>query len=342
MNSIILKAVFFVIISVSLLACEKADDGSLDKSLKTLMDFKSKQLFNETGGINNFMSVISASQFNSKNLNLAGYSPNEDYINGTCEECDSTKMWSYFTCAQVTETNNADGSTTTVYDYGTGCDEYGSLMKGKITYIWKVVGNNYDSKVVYDHFYCSGMELNGFSENSFTSNGESNFEYSNAGTAGGDSVDTPEISFNWSGSSFSKENFTLNYDNGEKYIYSSEYSTKWENSTYTVVSGEYNYISESEDFDYSYVVNKPIVTNYECSLSWIPVSGKETTISKKSGKTDELIIDYGDGTCDIYAFVTENGKTTKVDMSKWYTVSSEGEAVTNSNKSKVKFKVRKQ
>ena len=328
------QTAFFILISLILFSCDKDDDVSLDQNLKTFMEFKAKSMTNEMGGVNNFMSVISASQFNSKSLNLAGYNASEGYIDSGCLECDSTQNWSYFTCATVTETKNDDGTSTTVYDYGSGCDEYGSLMKGKITYIWKNEGNTYESKVIYDHFYSYGTEINGYSENSFTSDGNSFFEFSNAGSGEAnvsDSISVPLIAFNWSGTSTSKEVLTITGDNGEEYKLDSENSTKWDNSTYTVLTAVYNYISKSEDYEYHYLVSKPLVTNYECSLSWIPVSGIETTTSIKAGKKDVLEINYGDGTCDNYALVTDNGKTTKVDMGKWYIESNDNTVVSNSN-----------
>jgi hypothetical protein len=268
-------------------------------------------------------------------------------INGTCVECDSTQNWSYFTCATVTETKNADGTTTTIYDYGTGCDEYGSLMKGKITYIWKNEGSSYESKVIYDHFYSYGTEINGYSENNFTSDGNSYFEYSNSGASdggvaggvvGGDSISYPEIAFNWSGTNISKEVLTITADDGKKYNYDSENSTKWDNSTYTVLTGVYNYYSNTEDYEYHYLVSKPLVTNYECSLSWVPVSGVEKTTSIKSGMRNELIINYGNGECDNYALVTNNGKTTKIDLSEWFNMSNDS---TVSNTNVVKGKIRR-
>jgi len=333
MKSVLYQTVFLGVISLLMFSCEKDEDISLDHNLKTFMEFKNKNLTSEIGGVNNFMSVISASQFNSKNLNLAGYNPNEGYVDGSCIDCDSTYAWNYFTCAAVSETKNADGTTTTIYDYGDGCDEYGSLMKGKITYIWKNEGNTYESKVIYDHFYSFGTEINGYSENTFTSDGNSYFEYSNAGVSGGknitgdsvasDSTSYPEIAFNWSGTSTSKEVLTITTDSVEIYNYDSEYSTKWDNSTYTVLTGVYNYYSKSEDYEYHYLVSKPLVTNYECGFSWIPVSGIETTTNIKLGKKDVLEINYGDGACDNFAFVTNNEKTTKVDLSEWFTVSND-------------------
>ena len=347
MKSLLYQSLFICVLSLILFSCEKEEDDALNQNMKLFMEFKNKNMTSEVGGVNNFMSVISASQFNSKSLNLAGYNSNEGYGDVNCLECDSSQNWSYFTCATVTETKNADGTTTTIYDYGTGCDEYGSLMKGKITYIWKNEGSSYESKVIYDHFYSYGTEINGYSENNFTSDGNSYFEYSNSGTSdggvagggvGGDSISYPEIAFNWSGTNISKEVLTITADDGQKYNYDSENSTKWDNSTYTVLTGVYNYYSNTEDYEYHYLVSKPLVTNYECSFSWVPVSGVEKTTSIKSGMRNELIINYGNGECDNYALVTNNGKTTKIDLSEWFNMSNDS---TVSNTNVVKGKIRR-
>ena len=64
----------------------------------------------------------------------------------------------------------------------------------------------------------------------------------------------------------------------------------------------------------------------------------ETTTSIKAGKKDILEINYGDGTCDNYALVTNNGKTTKVDMDKWYTESNDSTVSITNTSVNVKMK----
>jgi len=209
--------------------------------------------------------------------------------------------------------NNGDGTFTTIYDYGDGCDEFGYLAKGKITYIWKNVGNDYYSKVLYDHYYNYGMEMNGYSEYSFISDGNSYFEYDSA-QGSKDSLVSPGIVFYWSGTSTGKDDISIVYDNGEKYTYTSNYSNKWDNSTYTVLEGEYTCISEPDGYEYHYLVTTPLFYNYACTNTWVAVSGVETIHYKDVAESYDFLIDYGNGNCDNLATITENGETSVVDF----------------------------
>jgi hypothetical protein len=120
----------------------------------------------------------------------------------------------------VTETENEDGTFTTVYDYGDGCEEYGFLMKGKITYIWSSEGNTYYSKVVYEKYYSYGTEINGFSEYSFTSDGSSYYNIAVKEQYDTDSMVLPYVSFNWSGTSTASDQLEYKFDEGDHlYIY---------------------------------------------------------------------------------------------------------------------------
>lgn len=337
----LVQLMLIALVSIMVVSCDK-EDLSVNESMKAFMAFNPQNSTNKAGDVNNFMTAISASQFNGKNLNLSGYSKEGDYYTGDSLQTDTTNYWNYFTCATVTETTNPDGTTTTVYDYGDGCDEYGSMMKGKITYIWKNVGNTYESKVIYEDFYSWGTTMNGYSENTFTSDGNSYFKYDDGTATTGDSVSVPEIEFNWSGESTSKEKLTITDENGKVYSYESEYSTKWDNTSYTISKGVYNYKSTSEDFEYNYQISKPIVTNYECNETWVPVSGIETTTIIKEGSKEVMEINYGSGKCDNFATVTINGKSSKVDMSEWYGMACSDGTVSTSGQSKIirKFKVK--
>jgi hypothetical protein len=340
MKKFALKFTVLTLVSLFLIACEKDDDISIEESMKTFMQFNSLNQTGKAGEANNFMTAISASQFNSRNLNLSGYNAEGGYYVGDSLITDSIDYWEYFTCATVTETVNPDGTTTTVYDYGEGCDEYGSVMKGKITYVWKNVENSYESKVIYENFYSYGTTMNGYSENTFTSDGNSFFRYDTATKELNDSVSYPEIEFNWSGESTSKENLTITTDDGNVYSYVSEYSTKWDNTSYTVLKGSYHYKSKIEDYEYIYLVSKPLITNYECNNTWVPVSGTETTSVLEKGNKKVMVIDYGRGKCDNYATVTINGKSKKVDMSEWYAIAYGDTAVSSTNRSKVARKIK--
>jgi len=281
--------------------------------VKRYLEFKTKMnaVNANSGQMSNFLSIIGASQLQSGSLNYKSLKGDSVYTDSI--PSDTSGYWDYWTCATVTEFDNGDGTYTTIYDYGDGCDEYGSIIKGKITYIWKNVGNDYYSKVLYEHYYSYGMEMNGFSEYSFTSDGNSYFEYDSTGFSK-DSTVSPGVCFYWSGTSTGKDNMTMIFDSGEKYTYTSNFSNKWDNSTYTVLEGEYTYTSEPEGNEYHYLVTTPLFYNYECPSTWVAVSGIETIYYKDLVETYDFMIDYGNGTCDNLATVTENGETSVIDF----------------------------
>ena len=161
--------------------------------------------------------------------------------------------------------------------------------------------------------------MNGYSEYSFKSDGNSYYEYDTIYNKG-DIDDSlyyimPAIWW-WSGTSVATENITMIFDDGNILSYSSDYENKMDNKTSTTVRGEYYYENESEGYLYSYSVVKPIVYNYECTESWVAVSGIESTVFTENGITTEIETDYGNGECDNLVKITENGVSEVVDLGK--------------------------
>jgi hypothetical protein len=307
-----LLALVFVI---GFLSCNKDKSSPKQSDVVTrYLEFKTKMsAFNQnTGQMSNFMNVIGLSKLYEKSSKLKSMMCDSVYTDSI--PSDTTGYWDYWTCAKVTEFNNNDGTYTTIYDYGEGCDEFGSLTKGRITYIWSNVNENYYSKVLYDNYYSYGMEMNGFSEYSFTSDGNSYINYDSTGIITDSSVVSPGICFYWSGTSTGKDNITMTFDTGEKYSYTSNFSNKWENSTYTVLEGEYTYISEPDGYNYHYLVTNPLVYNYDCPNTWIAIAGIESIHYNDATKTYDFIIDYGNGECDNLATITENGESSIIDF----------------------------
>lgn len=315
------------LIALAAVSCKKetTNDTPQSEEVKNYLELKTKMsaIQATSGQMNNFMDVIAASQLNSNGLSLE--SNTGDSVVKDSLPVDDGDFWNYWTCATVTETNNGDGTITTVYDYGDGCEEYGSMMRGKISYIWRNTENNYYSKVIYENYYSWGMEMDGYSEYSFTSSGDSYFEYTNE-DGNSDSVVSPGIVFNWSGTSTGNENMTVTFDNGDSYSYTSLYNNEWDNSSYTLLEGEYTYISQSAGYEYSYYISVPLVYNYECTDTWVPVSGIEEIHYVNGTETYDFVTNYGNGSCDNLAEVTENGITTVVDFGDLYTIYAEENA----------------
>jgi len=249
----------------------------------------------------------------SKVLKMKGLNDKSAFYDSIAPD-DSTGYWNYWTCANVTEYDNSDGTHTTIYDYGEGCDEFGSLTKGTITYIWRNEGSDYYSKVLYDHYSSWGMEMNGYSEYSFESNGSSYVEYDSTGLISDSSSFYTGVAFYWMGTSKGNDTITVTYDTGEKYSYTSNYSNKWDENSYTVLEGEYSYISEPYGYSYHYLVSEPLISNYACWNTWVPVTGIESIHYNDLSETYGFTIDYGDGACDNLATITENGESSVIDF----------------------------
>jgi hypothetical protein len=329
MKTSILKPLLLgLLLTTALFSCQKENEEAeqseavkkyleLKASMTALNSINSMNSRNENADMaGNFMSVIGMSKFMGNTLDI-NYSETDSagVIDGY--NPDDYDLWEYQTCATVSETENEDGTYSTIYDYGEGCEEYGFLMKGKITYIWSSEGNTYYSKVIYENYYSYGTEINGYSEYSFTSDGGSYFnivvkEFSDTDS----SMDMPDITFNWSGSSTASDQLEYKFDDGDTYTYSSNYSNKWDNTSSTVLIGEYNYKNLSNGYEFDYEVLSPVITNYECMDSWTAVSGIEQIYYKEDGKESSFTLNYGDGTCDNLVSVTENGKTSIIDFGK--------------------------
>ncbi|HVN59147.1 MAG TPA: hypothetical protein VMT63_12685 [Bacteroidales bacterium] len=316
----LLLAVIGIVITM-MVSCEKNKNSASVQAekVKKILELEARMnaMNSGTGKMTNFMSVIGYSQYKTGNLTISaldstGSSPDSVVF-------DSTNYWAPVTCAKVTDTINSDGTHTTVYDYGDGCNEYGSLMKGKITYIWKNENNSYYSSVTYDHYYSYGMEMNGTSSYNFTSDGNSFYRI--MGGSGYDStVSTMPVLFNWSGTSTSHDEITMTFDDGNVTYYKSDFSNVWDSVSYKVNKGDYYYSSKSDGSEYHYIVKEPLITDYRCTTTWVPVSGIESISSVQDGISNEYTLDYGNGTCDNLALLTENGKTSVVDFGELYKI----------------------
>jgi hypothetical protein len=318
----IIVPVLIVLLLLAMISCEKSksDNQNLSKGAEKFLELKTRisALNASSGEMSDFLSVIGRSQLKQGDLSISGTNVDSSYIDSI--SVDPGGYWGSFTCATVTESDNPDGTHTTVYDYGSGCDEYGTMYKGKVTYIWSNTGNNYFSKVVYEGYYCYGVTMNGVSEYSFTSDGNSYYSTGTMNSSGDSAVTSSPVVFNWSGSSTAHEDITMVINDTASYSYISNYSNKWDSISYTVLQGSYYCKNETAAYksEYNYEVTTPLVTNYKCTDSWVPVSGVETITDTENNSTNTYSVDYGKGECDNLALLTENGKTSVIDFSAIY------------------------
>jgi len=162
--------------------------------------------------------------------------------------------------------------------------------------------------------------MNGMSEYSFTSDGNSYYSTGAVNSAGDSTVTSSPVVFNWSGSSTAQEDITMVINDSTTYSYKSAYSNKWDSISYTVLQGSYNCKNVSAGYrsEYNYDVTTPLVTNYKCTDAWVPVSGVEAITDTENDVTNTYSVDYGKGECDNLALFTENGKTSVIDFSVIY------------------------
>jgi hypothetical protein len=304
-----------------MVSCEKNrnDDQIQKEKVQKLLEIEARMnaLNSGAGLATNFMSVIGYSQFKDGSLSING--SGSGAAPGDSVYSDSSIYWEPVTCAKVTELDNEDGTHTTIFDYGDGCSEYGSLTKGRIIYIWKNDNNSYISEVVYDNYYSFGMLMNGISKYTFTSDGESYYKYGDDENNDSTITIMPVI-FNWSGSSTGRDDISMKYDDGNTVIFKSSYSNEWDSVSYKVTEGDYFYSSTTEDYEYHYTVTEPLLTDYTCTDTWVPVKGIETITTLEKGVESVYALDYGNGACDNLAKLTENGKTSVIDFGEIFTI----------------------
>jgi hypothetical protein len=208
--------------------------------------------------------------------------------------------WDWESCAQITKYVDENGYYVTVMDYGEqGCEEWGSFIKGKITSKWKEDENGSYFEEIYENYNAWGMTMNG----TFSSTSQGNWPWYDSTDTGNNSFEIINIC---------TENMTISFDTGATYTYVSSFKDKYTNNQYVILEGEFEYNSSDGD-NYSYRILEPVVTNFLCENSYIPVSG----IEQWTESTTIYEIDYGNGNCDNKATITENGKVYEVDFDEF-------------------------
>lgn len=217
-------------------------------------------------------------------------------------ECwgDST-YYKYESCITPVRTVDSEGNVTLVYDYGTeGCKEYGSLIKGKFTIkYFKVNSDGVDPDKSTEKNYKTEEKYENYSLDGFVMNGTMNM--------------SSIVQENKDIISVNEENIVYTDPDGKTFTSTSIYKDIYNEDTYTVEKADYNFEGEGEI--YKSKITKALVYNNKCEDSYIPVSGIEEVYSKYEDQVEEFKIDYGNGTCDNKATITQNGETKEIDYS---------------------------
>lgn len=221
------------------------------------------------------------------------------------------------TCATITETTGANNSVIVTVDYGTGCEEDGVLLTGKIistfseengtVLLEKVEEEFVDFSITYS--YCDDVDTNGdcvstsTQKETVTINGTVVYESSDS---------TNENSF------FFVENLSYRFSDGQEIKSQSTYTEVEDQDSLTITEG--NGVYSGENFEYRYEITKPVVYDFSCDIEvFMPISGIEKDNYSgldANGQTESFVyeIDYGNGECDNKATVTEDGVSTEIDF----------------------------
>lgn len=235
----------------------------------------------------------------------------------------------WVSCAQITQTENTDGSTTYITDYGDGCEEgwgdYKYLMTGKFITTYKNTSSRVGSAYQYDYFSRNKTINYGGSyywlgdTSSWISNGRSTY-------TGSSMYDTIKQTFsgNYSWSDTSEHIYGK-----ETYRSKSMGSSSYNQNRAVTISNMYEYETGGEL--YRSTVLEPLVMDYSClnnrSVSasdvrimpyFTYVSGRERIDYNRNGTSGTFEIDYGSGACDNIIYIYENGKVFKVNLETDY------------------------
>ena len=225
-------------------------------------------------------------------------------------------------CAQVTTLENDDGSTSTTYDYGSGCfngdDNYRYFMMGKYSVTYK---NTFlHEGPVFKEAYYYQSEMNNYG---------GRYEYGDhveAWNSNGTSESSGESEYNTDENTYhGNYTFKSNYvysSNGKQYAYKGNGKSSYTEKQFSVDINSYEY--KTGDDYYKTEVIEPLVTRYDCNFGGIGiydfcyysvyVSGREFVRYKEGEKEGAFEVDYGDGTCDNIITIIENGITVDVDL----------------------------
>jgi hypothetical protein len=249
---------------------------------------------------------------------------------GASDSTIYTDPWA--SCAVITTTENSDGSTTTIYDYGDGCEEgwgeYIYFMHGKTIQTYKytskqtgsVVRDTYLFKMIYDNY---GGSYNNNDSSAWSMDGNSHYE-------GYSQYDTTQQKFS---GAYAYNDTSLYQSRGGNYVYKSAGRSSYDETGWIIEQNDYEY-GDGTDFYRSRLAER-LVYNYSCNVFdeggltqayiWVAVSGKEIVTYSQEGKQGSFEVDYGDGECDNVIYITENGIRVRVDLGTgWLYAAKEG------------------
>jgi hypothetical protein len=231
----------------------------------------------------------------------------------------------WVSCAVITQTENSDGSTTVITDYGDGCLEgtpdYQYLMRGRLTSTY-LYANSVEGSI-YMNTYFSRTRMENYGGSYFYNGDTTNWLNNGRSTYSGSSAyDTANQSFsgNYTWSDSSKYGYAQ-----DTYVTYSAGNVVYNDKKSVTAESHYEYSTATEF--YSTTVLLPLVMDYGCVSKFATtsnlmrcimpstyVSGRERIEYSRGGVSGSFEIDYGNGECDSIITIYENGKTFKIDL----------------------------
>lgn len=299
---------------LGLISCSDSENAQLSPAVKQYLSMRmgsnNAMAENMSGPVNrSFQSLFNQASMNGKVASDSSGVPGDTTI--------IEDPWQ--SCAVVTNQTNEDGSQTTIYDYGTGCEEgwegYKYFMHGKYTSTYRNTESREGSVFKSTYFYASQYDNYGGNYNGLWS-----WVMNGGGTYSGHS-EYDSVSQEFSGAYAYDDETTYQYDS-VTYFYKSNGTSSYSNEKFTIETSENNY-TYGTDF-YQSKVLKPLVADYSCydqssanfCFFWMFVQGRERVQYKNGDEEGSFEIDYGDGSCDNIVTIYEDGHVTRIDLGK--------------------------
>ncbi len=325
------RILVFTVLLLTGISCQEDASQSADPQNLSVFARKYLQMMSSPGLSNTAMSDAVVNGSYNRLLSSSGRTTGRTQDSTSTDTVIVASPW--MSCASTTTTNNADGSVTTVVDYGEGCEEgiapFTYFMHGKYAYtnFSNVAESGFVVTESYAYTYLSDNYGGRYYNGTDTVEWLSNWNGSTSGTA----------SRNKSGEDFwgsytTSHSGESNY-NGETQTYTGSSKSSY-NHKQSVLE-ESNSTTRSGENYYHALVLEPLVMRYDC-IPWtsifasgtslacyyvpIYVSGREFIRYKQDGKEGSFTIYWGNGSCDSRVEIEENGVYYKLDWANIQTL----------------------
>jgi hypothetical protein len=308
----ITKSIFILLIAaIAIASCESDEQGAQPTGSEALSQSAQDFLVlkRATSSINSLSTNISNPSAKSFIRSSAGRVRSDSTGDTTVNE----------TCAEIKAKYNQDGSMTTTFDYGDGCQVSGAprfeFLYGQLEATFNY-WSTFFGTTTRNHFYYQSKFKNFGGR--YTENGQV-FEWSNNGTTTDQSYsDTDSVTGSYSGQFQHDAHITMVW-NGQTYEHKGSSTTSYDMTGMVVEESDFIYSTNNDGFYHTKVV-EPLVMKFNCQADSsgmspiIYVSGIESVHFKDSNGEGSFEIHYGNGECDQIVTIVEKGKRKKVNL----------------------------